>query len=203
VILAYESETGDSTNVITLNYRIVDPRESTILGTNGDDNIVGREDGSLVSGLDGNDKLTGREASDTLNGGDGADTLRGFGGSDALAGGPGNDTLIGDEGDDTLNGGPGDDTLAGGAGLDTYVYTGGDFGGDTLLDFTGDDQILLDKVSGFDIIGDLDTNLDGLIDGSDQHAEVINGDLQVVFSPGNMITIDNVTSTSAEGWTIA
>lgn len=91
VILAYESETGDSTNVTTLDYRIVDPREATILGTNGDDNIIGREDGSLVSGLDGNDKLTGREASDTLAGGLGNDVMNGSGGKDTLNGETGDD----------------------------------------------------------------------------------------------------------------
>lgn len=112
VILAYGSETGDATNITTLNYRILDPREPTILGTNGNDNIVGREDASLISGLDGNDRLTGREAGDTLNGGDGADRLRGFGGGDVLNGGPGNDTL---------DGGSGADRMQGGAGKDVYV----------------------------------------------------------------------------------
>ena len=51
VILTYGSETGDATNVTTLNYRIVDPRSDTLVGTEGNDNIVGREDGprSLAS----------------------------------------------------------------------------------------------------------------------------------------------------------
>jgi Ca2+-binding RTX toxin-like protein len=109
VIVTYGSETGDATNLTTLNYQIFDPREATILGTNGDDSIVGREDGSQISGLDGNDKLTGREASDELIGGDGADTLKGFGGDDTLVGGPGNDTLDGGAGADMMLGSPGDD----------------------------------------------------------------------------------------------
>ena len=103
VILTYVSETGDATNINTLNYRIVDPRQTTILGSNGDDNIVGREEASTVSGLDGNDRLTGRSGSDTLNGGSG------------------DDQLLGNDGNDLLNGGLGVDRLTGGLGSDTYL----------------------------------------------------------------------------------
>jgi Ca2+-binding RTX toxin-like protein len=112
VVLAYQSETGDSTNVTTLDYRIIDPRDNTITGTSGNDNIVGREDASTISGLDGNDKLTGRDANDVLNGNAGNDTLNGGLGNDSLFGGTGNDVLIG---------GPGADKLVGGSGNDTYV----------------------------------------------------------------------------------
>ena len=100
VILTYGSETGNATNITTLNYRIVDPREATINATNGADNWVGREDGSIINGLNGNDKLTGREAQDFLNGGPGDDTLRGFGGNDILTGGTERDTMSGGLGND-------------------------------------------------------------------------------------------------------
>ena len=36
VILTYGSETGNATNVNTLNYQIFDPREAIINATNGD-----------------------------------------------------------------------------------------------------------------------------------------------------------------------
>ncbi|MDQ6433697.1 calcium-binding protein [Mesorhizobium sp. LHD-90] len=82
VILTYQSETGDSTGEATLNYRIIDPRDDFLAGGNGDDNIVGREDGATLHGEEGNDRLTGRAADDTLIGGEGADVMRGGGGDD-------------------------------------------------------------------------------------------------------------------------
>ena len=103
VVLTYESETGDSTNVTVLKYQMFDPRDSSITGTNGNDNIVGREDGAIISGRDGDDKLAGREAADGLDGGNGNDNLLGYGGNDVLAGGAGNDRLDGGAGVDTVN----------------------------------------------------------------------------------------------------
>jgi hypothetical protein len=135
IIITYGSETGDSTNITTLNYRILDPRDATILGSNGDDNIVGRTDGSFVSGLDGNDKLTGGDVQDTLNGGNGNDTLFGLGGNDNLVALDGNDSLDGGTGNDTVVGGNGNDTINGGLGLDTAVY--GSEGNTVNLSLTG------------------------------------------------------------------
>ncbi|MFN0193080.1 MAG: calcium-binding protein [Aestuariivirga sp.] len=89
VILTYQSETGDATNVTTLNYQFFDPREATIFGTLGKDNIVGREDGSNISGFDGDDKLAGRGAIDTILGGTGNDQIAGGGAGDILDGGIG------------------------------------------------------------------------------------------------------------------
>ena len=105
VVVAYENETGDSTNVNSLNYRIVDPRETTINATNGNDNFVGREEASTINGFDGHDKLTGRAGNDILNGGAGSDTLIGSGGNDTLNGGAnpiqfGGDTMVGGLGND-------------------------------------------------------------------------------------------------------
>ena len=68
VILTFSNETGDATDVTTLNFRIIDPRDPDILGTNSDDTIVGREDASTISGFDGDDKLTGRAGGDLLQG---------------------------------------------------------------------------------------------------------------------------------------
>lgn len=146
VILTYNSETGDSTNVTTLNYRIVDPRKSTIESSNADDNIVGREDASTISGLAGNDNLLGRAANDVLNGDDGKDTLNGGLGNDGLGGGSGNDALIGNTGDDLLNGGTGKDTLTGATGKDAFKFWTSNEGLDTIKDFVVvDDVIHVDK----------------------------------------------------------
>ena len=79
---------------------------TTIIGTNGDDN------------------LKGTKFDDTIYGGDGDDFLQGRAGNDYLEGGSGDDTIDGDLGDDTLVGGQGDDFLHGGTGTDTAVYFG-------------------------------------------------------------------------------
>ena len=38
VIITFGNETGDATNITTLNYQIFDPRENVINATNGRDN---------------------------------------------------------------------------------------------------------------------------------------------------------------------
>jgi Ca2+-binding RTX toxin-like protein len=103
VIVTFQDETGDSTNLFTLDYQVVDPRGDTILGGNGPDNIVGREEATLISGLDDADRLTGRGGSDTLNGGAGPDVLKGFGGGDQLIGRAGADNFDGGLGFDTVS----------------------------------------------------------------------------------------------------
>jgi Ca2+-binding RTX toxin-like protein len=77
VIVTFDNETGDSTNLTTLDYVILDPRNKTINGTGEDDTIVGRQDASTINGGSGDDRLTGMKANDVLNGGVGSDTLTG------------------------------------------------------------------------------------------------------------------------------
>jgi Ca2+-binding RTX toxin-like protein len=93
VVLAFNNETGDSTDLTTLDYVILDPRDKTINGTDGDDTIVGRLKASVINGLGGADVLTGMNAGDTLSGGAGADTLIGGKGRDTLFGGSDQDTF--------------------------------------------------------------------------------------------------------------
>ena len=54
--------------------RILDPRDATIDGTNGDDVIVGRLGTTEINGHDGDDTLIGMADDDTLNGGSGMTT---------------------------------------------------------------------------------------------------------------------------------
>jgi len=83
VVLSYSSETGDATNVTTLDYRIIDPRDSTISGTAQNDTILGRADASHVSASTATTSSRARpqrharwrERVDTLSGGDGGDAL--------------------------------------------------------------------------------------------------------------------------------
>ena len=149
VVLVYSSETGDSTNLTTLNYQIFDPRESLIDGTNENDNFVSREDGATIKGYLGDDKLTGRLGNDKLLGNEGNDTLFGSGGVDKLHGGDGDDIVKGGAGKDMVQGGLGADQLSGGSGGDTFVFATIDdstvllAGQDAILDF----KLNQDKIS--------------------------------------------------------
>lgn len=122
VVLTYSSETGDATNLTTLNYQIFDPREYKIFGTTGDDNYVAGIAGSAILGLEGNDRLTGLDGKDKLVGGLDNDTLFGSIGNDNLVGGLGDDTLKGGAGNDVVRGGIGLDVLTGGGGADVFLY---------------------------------------------------------------------------------
>jgi Ca2+-binding RTX toxin-like protein len=93
VLLAYASETGDSTNVNNMVYRIIDPRDSSISGTAGADIIVAQTTASTINGLAGDDTLIGQAGDDTLNGGDGNDTIDGGLGNDHMDGGTGINTV--------------------------------------------------------------------------------------------------------------
>lgn len=90
--------------------------------------------GDLIIGTSGNDAIVGANGADTLNGGRGNDSLFGASGPDLLLGGLGNDPLNGGDGPDVLDGGLGNDTLTGGSGPDTFVIRVGD-GSDTITDF--------------------------------------------------------------------
>lgn len=141
VLLAYSSETGDSTNLTTLNYQMFDPRESTIDATSGNDNYVSREDGATIKGYEGDDQLTGRLANDKFFGNEGSDTLFGSGGDDQLRGGEADDVVKGGAGKDLVQGGAGADQLTGGGQADRFVFRSVDestvliIGQDTILDF--------------------------------------------------------------------
>ena len=106
-----------------------------ILGGNGANNLTGTAASEIITGGNGNDTLSGLGGNDGMDGGNGADSLSGGGGVDIMLGG---------NGDDTLNGGAGSDILTGGNGADTFVFTGA-FGHDTVLDFSGNDVVRLDR----------------------------------------------------------
>jgi Ca2+-binding RTX toxin-like protein len=86
-VVVFNNETGDGTNVTTLDYVIFDPRETTINDDSTSNTIVGRKDASTINGLGGNDKLFGMNQDDRLDGGDGNDVLTGGRGRDILIGG--------------------------------------------------------------------------------------------------------------------
>jgi RTX calcium-binding nonapeptide repeat (4 copies) len=83
-----------------------------------------------AQGKSGNDVVVGTAGDDVLVGGSGNDVLCGLGGDDVLTGGSGNDELDGGPDDDVLAGGSGTDHLDGGTGIDAL---NGGSGNDTLV----------------------------------------------------------------------
>jgi Ca2+-binding RTX toxin-like protein len=93
-----------------------------LLGSGGDDRLIGNLQDNTFRGGGGEDVLSGRNGDDRLEGYGGDDVLQGGGGNDLLVGGWNADTLRGGTGADTLDGGRGNDTLYGGGDADTFVY---------------------------------------------------------------------------------
>ncbi|QQE67444.1 hypothetical protein GFS31_41570 (plasmid) [Leptolyngbya sp. BL0902] len=158
----HTSTRGDSINVVMNPNRI-----TTILGTNGSDDLRGGRGNDRLYGLGGDDDLLGGFGNDVLIGGagdddlfgeGGNDTLRGDNGNDDLFGGAGNDILLGGSGNDDLFGGAGNDTLRGGNGHDTLI---GGPGRDILIGGAGRDEFVL-QPRGNDIIRDFQDGVDEL-----------------------------------------
>jgi hypothetical protein len=139
---------------------------TTLIGTPGDDTIIGGDEDDTLLGRGGDDALFGGQAPDRIGGnqdadeisggpGDdvllgnlGADQLRAGDGDDTLLGGFGRDVMFGGPGDDDLTGGPGADQMRGGPGSDVFDYQSLADAGDTILDFdtgpAGDRLVLTD-----------------------------------------------------------
>ena len=138
-----------------------------IIGTSGDDNLLGTNCGETIDGRAGHDNIDARGGNDVIIGGagddhiiagpgndvvhaeSGNDVVFGGSGNDIISGGSGNDHLYGEDGDDTIMGEEGDDFISGGPGADILVAGSGN---DTVHGDTGDDT--LDGGAGED-------NLDG------------------------------------------
>jgi Ca2+-binding RTX toxin-like protein len=79
-----------------------DPPSNVIVGTPGNDVLIGTNKTDLIVGLPGNDVLVGGRKADALAGGWGRDVLRAAGkhsGTDLLRGGRGRDRCVGDDSD--------------------------------------------------------------------------------------------------------
>jgi Ca2+-binding RTX toxin-like protein len=138
---------------------------ATIVGTQGDDTLVGTPMRDVIQALGGNDDvaslggddlvcagrgvddISGGRGDDELLGENGVDDLSGGGGDDSLSGGRGVDELSGNTGDDLLSGNAGVDEVSGGSGDDEVAGNGGNdelaagSGDDVLTANSGDDEL--------------------------------------------------------------
>jgi Ca2+-binding RTX toxin-like protein len=143
--------------------RIVDA--TPIVGTDGDDNLLGTACSDVIDAKAGDDNIDARDGNDVITAGEGddhivagaghdivfagggADIVLAGAGNDIVYGGAGSDRLFGEAGDDTLLGEHGDDLLVGGDGNDILVAgdgndtVQGDAGNDTLDGGAGNDKL--------------------------------------------------------------
>lgn len=183
---------------------VFDP-DSLIMGTSGDDNLVGNELDNVMYGFFGDDILLGRRGADLIKAGGGSDevygglgrdildggyrrdTLYGGGGRDKLLGRAGIDQLYGGDGNDKLVGGVGNDRLWGEAGADTFVYGSGT---DRVMDFDiSEDRIKLNAA----LWGDEDLTAEEVVD----LTVVDRGNTVFDFGDGNVLIVKDFTDTSA------
>jgi hypothetical protein len=131
----------------------------TIMGTEGDDELVGTENADVIIGLAGNDRIWGLEGNDVICAGDGADWVQAGDGQDYVDGGVGRDRIRGGRQADTIHPGDNGDKIWGNAGADVLH---GDGGNDRIIGNVGDDVVVggrgrvnvLDGRSGLDICSD-------------------------------------------------
>ncbi|MGI9602242.1 MAG: hypothetical protein ACR2QE_10180 [Acidimicrobiales bacterium] len=127
---------------------------ATLVGTAGNDVIVGTARTDVIVTLGGDDTVSGLAGDDLICVGGGDDRVNAGAGADRVWGGPGDDVLItgigddrafGQDGDDQLSTKAGDDVLRGGAGNDRLIAGDGDdrifghVGNDLLRGGAGDD----------------------------------------------------------------
>lgn len=150
-----------------------------VIGSTGNDFIVGDGNANSLNGYLGDDRLFGLDGDDFLNGSQGNDMLYGGFGADYLVGGNGNDVIDGSSGNDTINGGNGDDTMSGGSGADVFIFAQTESGADVISDFEDGVDVMDFSASSF-IYSDLVITSDGT-------------DTTVAITDGFGITLGTIT----------
>ncbi len=104
------------------------PGNDILIGTNKDDVIMGLGGNDIIIGKQGDDRICAGAGNDVVIAGNGNDHASGGNGNDLMVGGTGHDKLLGEDGNDLILGlpgndvidcGPGDDVGIGGPGTDT------------------------------------------------------------------------------------
>ncbi|KQV70344.1 cadherin-like domain-containing protein [Rhizobium sp. Root1220] len=148
VTITYIITDGQLSVLQTAQFSVVKP--PPIVGSDGDDNLLGTACADEIDGRGGNDNIDARAGNDTVNGGDGNDNIVGGLGNDVIFAGLGNDTVFGGLGDDQIWGGAGNDRLFGDDGRDILFGDAGDdlisggLGNDIMFGGDGDDRLLGD-----------------------------------------------------------
>jgi Ca2+-binding RTX toxin-like protein len=145
VTLTYEISDGAVSIVQKAYFNVMD--SLPILGTAGDDTLVGTECANDIDGGCGDDNIDARGGNDTIAGGEGDDHIVAGTGGDVVLAEDGADIVFGGVGDDWISGGKGNDRLFGGEGRDVVF---GDSGDDAIDGEAGDD--LLFGGAGNDVI---------------------------------------------------
>jgi len=138
---------GDQDGEVFVEDLLGTPGNDVIVGTAGYDDIDARGGDDIICARGGDDDIQGDSGNDIIEGGGGDDTIQGDDGDDELHGGEGNDELQGDSGADILCGDAGNDEINGNSESDRI--SGGD--GDDIIDAgANDDEI--NGGPGFDMI---------------------------------------------------
>ncbi|QDL92427.1 hypothetical protein FDP22_11940 [Paroceanicella profunda] len=100
----------------------LDDSGAPLLGTAGNDSLLGSDGDDMMNGLAGRDLIYGGAGNDQICGQNEADRILGGDGDDLISGGAGADRIYGNDGADRLVGGLGADVLGGGGGADRFIY---------------------------------------------------------------------------------
>lgn len=152
---------------------VADPGGGLLMGTSGNDVIIGSAKADIINGLGGNDVICAKDGDDRIDGGSGDDKIWGGSGSDEIQGGGGDDVLRGQKGQDQLDGGDGQDKLYGNGGADSIKGSAGNdrlYGhasGDSLDGGDGDDTLIGHKGNDVVLGGDGDDSLNGSVGDDD------------------------------------
>ncbi|WP_226573621.1 SGNH/GDSL hydrolase family protein [Acuticoccus sediminis] len=127
IIAAYQAESLTSNVIVG-----TDDNDPDLMGTRGDDFVIGLDGRDTIILDGGNDVAMGGRGDDVIDGGAGSDLIIGGSGNDQLVGGgridiiadgDGDDAVQGGDGGDLILAGAGNDTIRGGDGRDFFVFT--------------------------------------------------------------------------------